>query len=112
MMAGAVLGQCEGIAERFSLNKLRRQHYLNWAIPFHKSVAERLGLVSGRVHHLSHGDLQNRRYGDRHEYLATFNFDPDQDLRVAPNGAWEWARPRPDLERFLKSYFIARAEDA
>lgn len=112
MMVGAALGQYEGIAERFSLNEPRRKHYLDWAIPFHKSVDGRVGLISGTVCHLSHGDLQNRRYGDRHECLAAFNFDPGHDLRVGSHGAWEWARPRPELETFLKSYFVARDEDA
>jgi hypothetical protein len=112
MMVGAALGQHDGIAARFSLSKLRRQHYFNWAIPFYESVRDRVGLVSGTIYHLSHGDLQNRRYGDRHTSLAAFNFDPDLDLRIGAQGAWEWARPRPELELFLKNYFIARAEDA
>lgn len=112
MMLGAAYGRYDGIAERFLLNKIRRRHYFDWAIPFHKSVGERIGHIAGTLYHLAHGELRNRRYGDRHAMLAGFDFDPDVDLRVGPHGAWEWARPRPDLESFLKNYFVARDEDA
>ena len=33
------------------------------------------------------------------------------DIAIGANGAWHWARPRPDLEDFLRRYFIGRAED-
>ena len=112
MMVAAVLGQFGGITQRFLLNEMRRRHYLEWAIPFHDSVAERIGQVPGTVYHLSHGDLKNRKYGERHVSLAAFDFDPDRDLRVGAHGAWEWARPKPELEAFLWSYFADRAEDS
>ena len=57
-----------------------------------------------------HGEVENRGYVERQTRLATFDFDPDIDLTIGRNGAWHWARPRPDLEEFLKSYFISRAE--
>ncbi len=112
MMVAAVLGQFDGITQRFLLNEMRRRHYLEWAVPFHDSVAERIGQVPGTVYHLSHGDLENRKYGERHVSLAAFDFDPDLDLRVGAHGAWEWARPKPELEAFLWSYFADRAEDS
>jgi hypothetical protein len=112
MMVAAILGQFDGIADRFLLNKARRRHYLDWAIPFHRSVAERVGQVPGTIFHLTHGDLKHRKYADRHVSLAAFHFDPGLDLRIGGQGAWEWARPRPDLEAFMKSYFVERAEDS
>lgn len=112
MMVAAVLGQFDGITQRFLLNEMRRRHYLEWAIPFHDSVAERIGQVPGTVYHLSHGHLKNRKYGERHVLLAAFDFDPDLDLRVGTHGAWDWARPKPELEAFLWSYFAERAEDS
>jgi hypothetical protein len=112
MMVAAVFGQFDGIAQRFLLNEMRRRHYMEWAVPFHDSVAERIGQVPGTIYHLSHGDLKNRRYGDRHVSLSAHDFDPGVDLRVGTHGAWEWARPKLELETFLKSYFVDRAEDA
>ncbi len=80
-------------------------------MPFHKSVAERFGHLPGMIYHLKHGALKNRQYLARHEQLAGFGFDPEFDIRIGPNGAWHWARPRPDLEAFLRDYFVSRAED-
>ena len=110
-MVSAMYGQFETLIKKFMLNATRQQHYLRWAIPFHKSVAEHIGHVSGTIYHLRHGKIKKRAYLDRQQELAGFDFDPDTDLRIGPNGAWEWTRPRPELERFLTSYFINRAED-
>jgi len=112
LMAAALLGQHESISRRYSLSEPRRQHYFRWAIPFHKSVGGRVGHVAGMIFHLNHGDLEKRGYGaERQKVFATFDFDPDIDLTIGRNGAWHWARPRPDLEGFLRKYLIDRAED-
>ena len=79
-------------------------------MPFHKSVPERFGHLSGTIYHLKHGELKNRQYLARHEQLVGLGFDPDFDIRIGANGAWQWARPRPDLEEFLRNYFISRDE--
>ncbi len=110
-MVSAMYGQFEATIKKCLLNATRQQHYLRWAIPFHKSVAERIGHVSGTIYHLRHGEIKKRGYVDRQEWLTSFNFDPDKDLKIGPNGAWEWTRPRPELESFLMRYFINRAED-
>ena len=111
LMAYAMYGRPAVLVKRFRLGAARERHYLKWAVPFHKSVAERIGHVSGTIGHLRHGDAENRAYFDRQEWLAGFDFDPDVDLRIGANGAWHWARPRPDLEEFLRRYFVSRAED-
>ena len=64
-----------------------------------------------RYYHLRHGEIKKRRYLDRQEWLAGFNFDPDTDLKSVAMGLREWRKPRPELESFLMSYFINRAED-
>jgi hypothetical protein len=110
LMAAALLGQHDSISRRYSFNDPRRRHYFKWAIPFNNSVARRIGYVAGTVFHLKHGEVEKRGYVERQKGFATFDFDPDIDLAVGRNGAWQWARPRPDLEDFFKSYFISRAE--
>ena len=110
-IAAALLGEHELLSRRYSLKEPRRQHYFRWAIPFNKSVGGRVGHVAGAIFHLNHGDIENRGYVERQKGLAAFDFDPDIDLTIGRNGAWHWARPRPDLEDFLKNYFISRAED-
>ena len=111
LMAAAMLGQHESISRRYSFSEARRRHYFRWALPFNKSVAGRIGYVPGTIFHLKHGEVENRGYVDRQKALANFDFDPDIDLRVGQNGAWDWARPRPDLESFIRKYFMSRAED-
>jgi hypothetical protein len=111
LMVSAMYGRFEDSTRLFLFEGTQQRHYLSWAVPFHKSVAERLGHLSGTIFHLKHGELKNRRYLARHEQLAGFGFDPDSDIRIGANGAWQWARPRPDLEEFLRNYFISRDED-
>ena len=93
------------------LNKPRQEHYLRWARGYHRDVAGKIGNVPGRIFHLWHGNFINRNSRGRQRLLAGFDYDPDLDLRIGPNGAWHWARPRADLEDFLRKYFIGRAED-
>ncbi len=112
LMAAAMFGRHDEISKRYMFNQARQQHYFRWAIPFHGAVAGRLGCVSGTIFHLKHGELENRAYADRQQVFSKFDFDPDVDLKVGANGAWHWARPRPDLEEHLRKYFVSRAEDA
>jgi len=112
LMAAAMLGRYESISKRYLFSEPRQRHYFRWAIPFCSSVAGSLGCVPGTIFHLKHGELENRRYSDRQQVFSNFEFDPDVDIKIGPNGAWQWARPRPDLEAHLRKYFASRAEDA
>jgi hypothetical protein len=86
-------------------------HWQQWARPVWDSVVGNVDCVSGRVYHLWHGDKKNRKYVDRHKPLHAAGFDPDLDIKIDANGLWEWARPRPDLEKYLLEYFASRQED-
>ncbi len=110
-LIGATYGQFEKVIEVAQLNGSRQEHYLKWARPFYQAVGERIGHIAGRLYHLWHGDFENRHYRNRHLKLASFDFEPDSDLLIGENGAWQWARSRPDLEEFLVNYFTDRAED-
>jgi hypothetical protein len=110
-MVHTIYGQFEKEMQLHQLNRARQGHYLKWAQPYHRAVAGKIGNVSGRIYHLWHGTIMNRYYHERHRLLASFDFEPDADLVIGPNGAWQWARSRPELENFLASYFINRAED-
>jgi hypothetical protein len=111
LMVGTMYGRFHKVIDVFRLNEARRDHYLNWAHPFYEAVGCRVGYLDGRIYHLWHGDLANRKTLERHRMLAELDFDPARDLAIAPSGAWQWARLRPDLERFLIDYFNGRAED-
>lgn len=107
----AMHGQFEHELQRRLLSRTHEEHYLMWARPYHRTVGGKVSNVVGRIYHLYHGKFINRNYRGRHDLLAGFDFDPDIDLRIEPNGAWQWARPRPDLEDFLRKYFVSRTED-
>jgi len=110
-MADAIYGQFEKAAHALHLNSARQEHYLRWARPYQRAVAKKIGNVPGRLYHLWHGSYEKRSYLDRHRLLADFDFEPDADLVIGSNGAWQWARSRPELEGFLADYFISRTED-
>jgi hypothetical protein len=109
--ASAMYGQFEGLIKLYSFNKARQEHYLEWARPYHRAVDQRIGHVMGRLFHLWHGDIENRDYEGRHRWVAECDFNPNTDIAVGANGAWQWARSRPKLEKFLVNYFMSRAED-
>jgi hypothetical protein len=110
-IAAAMYGQFHTLAKVNQLNNARQDHYVKWARSYHQAVGNHIGHVAGRLYHLWHGDPKNRKYSERHRWLSDFKFDPVTDLAIGSNGAWHWARPRPDLEQFLQNYFVNRAED-
>ena len=111
LMAAAMYNRVDSLTKRYHMDGVRKDHYQRWAIPFRESVAERVGYIDGTIYHLWHGEIENRGYIDRHKQLADLRFEPNSDLRIGANGAWQWARPRPELEEFLRNYFLNRAED-
>jgi hypothetical protein len=87
-------------------------HYQQWATRFYGAVQGRVGVVRGDVHHLWHGELQNRKYFDRHDVLDELGYDPVRDVDVLPNQPLEWsAHADQKLRAWLRSYFLERKED-
>ena len=87
------------------------EHYLAWAGPFHRAVGGRVGFVNGRVLHLWHGDLGNRKYALRHDGLSRFGFDPFSDLVLDPSGCWRWNGNKSEMHEYVRGYFESRKED-
>jgi hypothetical protein len=110
-MAFAMYGRFDEVMRSLVMNDVQQKHYLSWAVPFHQAIAGRISYVPGRTYHLWHGDIKNRNYSDRHKLLSKYNFDPTLDIKVGSGGAWEWARTRPELARFLEQFFESRTED-
>lgn len=106
---------CAGLGELTAgcltqhMNGRRAAHYLAWARPFCESVAGRVGCIPGRLFHLWHGDLRDRRYESRLAHLA--DFDPFTDIAVGAGGAWRWSSDKPKLHAAVREYFAQRNED-
>ena len=90
-------------------------HYLAWAKPLRQSLldcaSQPVGCLDGRIHHLWHGTVKDRRYCERFFDLAKFGFDPNVDLKLGPQGAWQWATPKHEMHQYVRNYFFSRNED-
>jgi hypothetical protein len=110
-LASAAYGRHDNPIVVTRMNESQKAHYLRWAEPFHADVRGNVGCVEGRLYHLWHGELEHRRYKQRHEAFSAYAFDPARDLVVNRSGAYEWAEHRRDLADFCRSYFSSRLED-
>ncbi|HMW61746.1 MAG TPA: hypothetical protein PKA91_18955, partial [Leptospiraceae bacterium] len=72
----------------------------------------KVGFTRGAIYHLWHGETTDRRYVLRNRELAAFGFDPVRDIRVGPEGLWEWTGKKSGLPDWARSYFKQRKEDA
>jgi hypothetical protein len=96
----------------FAGSQAYAEHFFRWGIAARDAVGARLGVVPGRILHLWHGDLADRRYGDREREFRQLGFDPDRDLRLDANELWEWSDEAPDLIRsWTSELFHKRNED-
>jgi hypothetical protein len=111
----ALLCAAYGVPEipirRWQMSPGQRDRYLRWATDFYRDVKGNVGSLSGEIHHLWHGDLENRRYILRHTDLMPYNFDPTTDIRPGIDGAWRWASHKPEMHALLRDYFFSRQED-
>jgi hypothetical protein len=89
-----------------------RRHFERWATRVAADVRGRIGAIPGRVVHLWHGDLADRHYFLRAQQFQSFDFDPDRDLRVGAEGAWEWSSSQPMVHHWARAFFTLRNEDA
>jgi hypothetical protein len=88
-------------------------HLKAWGDRFHVMVQGNLGVVPGKIRHLWHGDLADRRYFLRMHEITDLGFDPWADLHIAPGAPIEWATDmqKPALQQYFADYFASRRED-
>ena len=108
-MVSAVYG-CFDVAMR-NMNERQKEHYLAWARPRHEMFGAEAGFLDCSVFHLWHGDIDHRRYRERHEALRRHEFDPFEDIAHDENGGWRWNSNKPELHEDVRAYFAARKED-
>lgn len=88
------------------------RHFADWASATHRKCEGRLGLVPGRLLHLWHGSVANRRYAQKNQELGGLGFDPMRDIRLDANGVWEWDQASVELREWSEQCFRTRDEDA
>jgi hypothetical protein len=110
-LASAAFGCPDLAMELHHMNAWQRGVYLDWAQPFHQDVKGNVSHVPGRIIHLWHGEMEDRKPGQRHSGLRPHDFDPARDIAIGESGAWRWSSDKPALHVYLKDYFASRCED-
>jgi hypothetical protein len=110
MMCAAV-GELEHGVNSIDMTPRHAEHYRRWGARFAEAMGGRIGVVEGRLVHLWHGDLEDRRYATRYRGLRHFGFDPFEDIALAPNGSWAWNTDKPEMHAYVRDYFASRRED-
>lgn len=93
------------------MNREFRTAFQPWAVDAWHRVRGRVGCLSGRIRHLYHGSHRNRQYGSRIAPLRAARYTPQEDIRLAANGLWEWSSDKPAMHEAVRRYFISRDED-
>jgi hypothetical protein len=93
------------------MNDRQREHYLTWAKPFHEKVCAQVAFIEGDLFHLWHGNTEHRRYRERKEGVAHFQFDPFEDVAIDHNGSWRWNSGKHEMHEYVRNYFASRRED-
>jgi len=107
-VANSAFGTMNSLIKLHSL-KPRAKGYLQWGIPFHQTVASKVGYVPGEIYHLWHGDRKIGTIESASRFLLISI--PDEDLYIGDNGAWQWTKPKSALAEQLKAHFVNRRED-
>jgi len=107
--AGTLSSAC--IAKMIGAGQAYARHFANWAERADALCQGRLGYVPGRVLHLWHGSLANRRYFSRNQEVKELDFDPDRDLQHDANGLWMWSDSAAHLREWSAAFFKSRQED-
>ncbi|MBX9778611.1 MAG: hypothetical protein K2Y71_29930 [Xanthobacteraceae bacterium] len=107
-IARAAYGRFE---DALRLQHLARGHYLAWAEPFHEAVKSSVAFVDVKLFHLWHGEPLNRRYRERNDALARFEFDPTADVALGEGDVWRWNSKKVEMHAFVRDYFVGRKED-
>jgi hypothetical protein len=110
-LACAAFGQPELAAKLHHMNAWQREVYLKWAQAFYHDVKGNVGHVPGRIIHLWHGEMEDRKPALRHSGLSPHDFNPARDIVIGESGAWRWASDKPALHVYLRDYFSSRQED-
>ncbi len=86
-------------------------HFREWTARLLEELGDGVSFTPGRLLHLWHGSIENRRYVQRNQELLAMGFHPKEDIRVGETGAWEWASDKPELHAWARRYFVERRED-
>jgi hypothetical protein len=82
-----------------------------WARPWYDMLSGETAFLDCRLIHLWHGEVDDRRYRERHDGLRPYGFDPFVDIALEDDGSWRWNSDKPDMHAYVRTYFASRRED-
>lgn len=98
--------------EAYPINKAWHLYFLQESVQYYKLVRGKIGYVPGELIHMFHGTWNDRKYNQRAQYLAAYNYDPETDIALdEENGLLKWTGNKPELEKVVANYFYERKED-
>lgn len=83
-----------------------------WQEKADKHVGKNIGYINGFCCHYWHGRSEARGYDKRWDITCFHQFDPHEDIYLAPNGLFKFTGNKPDLENDLRLSTSARNEDS
>ena len=83
------------------MSPIMKEHYMEWAVPFHKYIDGNVDHANVTIRHLWHGP---RSYRKRWRCLEDMN--PYEDIRLNEDGVLEWCSDKPDLHRECRNMCI------
>jgi len=105
LLVSAACSRHHDKANALGMSSRHRSHYSAWASRFYEDVRGRISFVEGDLLHLWHGDLSARRYKERYDGFQRFDFDPESDLALTPDGVWRWNTAKSQLHDFVREHF-------
>lgn len=111
VLAQAVFGLARHQVAAKSMSPPYAKHYLDWAEGFHGALGNDFSYVKADAFHLWHGGLEDRKYTERHQEFAAFDFDPYHDIEISTDGCWKWSSDIPKMHRYVREFFLDRKED-
>jgi hypothetical protein len=107
----SAIGRFDLGAKAIHMTDASINHYLQWAKPYFESAQSSFGHIPGRILHLWHGEMKDRKYDSRHNILIKHGFDPLTDVIKNDQGLWQWSSAKPELHAEIAAYFRSRKED-
>ncbi len=82
-----------------------------WREKIQNSEIGQVGYCGGTVLHLWHGDIIDRKYGERDSILRSAKFQINKDLDIDSSGLWYWKNNNQKFRSKIENYFKMRHED-
>ncbi len=103
----AAANQLDKLFTRRLFSPAHRQSIQSWQAETFQTDT-RLGYAGNQIVHLWHGEIEKRKYMERHAILAGHNYDPSCDLDTSQSGALTLKNDRTKIRQEIADYLFSR----